>query len=389
MPTLPLEGIRVLDLGISTAGPYAARFLGDLGAEVIKVEPLDGENSRKLGLRFGGEGYLFHVNNHNKKSLSLRVQHAKGRSLFLDLVARSHVVIENFAVGTMDGWGIGYDACRTANPEVIYCSAKGFGNSGPWRGKRAFDTVVQGLSGIMDATGRPGDPPVKGGPSVCDLMTAAVSVMAINAALHARRPGTSQLLDTALFDMGAWSLLWLWPFAGPDREATRHVADGHPVHAPFGRFECRDGEIMVTVTTDAQWSALAPQIGLPAEWPRPIRKSKEAEIDRALGRWSIGRSAEPAASELQQLGVPAGAVLDLEQVANSGQIEARGLLGTVDHPVFGKVPLIRTPLMVADTGRPDIQRLQPTLGEHNDEIVGGLLGRGAEIAVLRAEGVLG
>ena len=138
----PLEGIRVVDIGISTAGPFGARLLGDLGADVIKIEPLDGENTRSLGLRYGDMGYLFHVNNYNKRSVTLQVQHPHGREVFLDLVAHSDVVIENFAIGTMDKWGIGYDACRGVNPSLVYCSVKGFGESGPMQELRAFDTVT-------------------------------------------------------------------------------------------------------------------------------------------------------------------------------------------------------------------------------------------------------
>jgi crotonobetainyl-CoA:carnitine CoA-transferase CaiB-like acyl-CoA transferase len=179
----PLEGLRVLDIGISTAGPYAARLLGDLGADVIKVEPLDGENTRGLGLRYGDAGYLYHVNNYNKRSITLKLQHPRGRDLFLELVAKSDVVIENFAIGTMDKWGVGYAACREANPAIIYCSVKGFGESGPWAGLRAFDTVTQALCGLMYSTGKPGDPPLKAGPSVCDLMGAAVSSMAVMIAI--------------------------------------------------------------------------------------------------------------------------------------------------------------------------------------------------------------
>ena len=191
---LPLEGIRVLDLGISTAGPYAARFLADLGAEVLKIEPIEGENARSLGLRYGDAGYLFHVNNYNKSSVVLRVQSDQGRRLFLELVAQSDVVIENFASGTMDRWGIGYDDCRAVNPSIVYCSAKGFGENGALRDKRAFDTVVQGLCGLMDATGDADDPPLKGGPSVCDLMTAAANAMACASAIATRVPGESVFL---------------------------------------------------------------------------------------------------------------------------------------------------------------------------------------------------
>ena len=189
----PLEGIRVLDLGISTAGPYCARFLADLGAEVLKIEPLDGENARKLGLRYGGTGYLYHVNNYNKKSVSLQVQTVKGREIFLELVAKSSVVVENFAIGTMTKWGIGYEACRDVNPSIIYCSAKGFGESGPLKHKRAFDTVTQAISGIMHLTGEPGEQPLKGGPSICDLTTAAVSAMAVMSAVVQRQIGRAHV----------------------------------------------------------------------------------------------------------------------------------------------------------------------------------------------------
>jgi len=191
----PLEGVRVLDTGISTAGPYAARLLGDLGADVIKVEPLAGENTRGLGLRYGDAGYLYHVNNYNKRSVALMLQHPRGRDLFLELVAKSDVVIENFAIGTMDKWGVGYAACREANPAIIYCSVKGFGESGPWAGLRAFDTVTQALCGLMYSTGKPGDPPLKAGPSVCDLMGAAVSSMAaLEAGVHAVASGACELV---------------------------------------------------------------------------------------------------------------------------------------------------------------------------------------------------
>ncbi|GIK86724.1 MAG: CoA transferase [Betaproteobacteria bacterium] len=385
----PLEGIRVVDIGISTAGPYAARLLGDLGADVVKVEPLDGENTRSLGLQYGNTGYLYHVNNYNKRSITLRVQHPRGRDIFLALVARADVVVENFAIGTMDKWGIGYDACRAANPAIVYCSVKGFGESGPWRDLRAFDTVTQALSGIMHSTGGPGTPPLKAGPSVCDLLGAAVSSMASVAALVARQPGESQFLDTALFDMGAWSLACLWPLARRgDADALRSLGNGHPRHAPFGDYACVDGRIMLTVTEDAHWRALAAAVGMPAAWDRDARLRERAEIDGRLSAWLAPREAQAVAGQLQASGVPAAPILDLAQVATSRQTQARELIGTVRHPAYGEVPLIHTPLATgAPAGRAP-RRLQPTLGEHNREIIGDLLGYGAELDALRAEGVI-
>lgn len=384
----PLEGIRIVDIGISTAGPFGARLLGDLGADVVKIEPLDGENTRSLGLRYGGMGYLFHVNNYNKKSVTLQVQHPRGRDVFLDLVAQSDVVIENFAIGTMDKWGIGYEACRRVNPSIVYCSAKGFGESGPLQGLRAFDTVTQALSGIMHTTGKPGDPPLKGGPSTCDLMGAAVSSMAIAAAIAARRPGQSQFVDTALFDMGAVALTSLWPLAQQQGgDALRSIGNGYPLHAPFGDLPCADGRVMVTVTRDKEWQALAVLLGLDPAWDRALRKTNAATIDQALAAWVVAKTAKEVASSLQRLGIPAAPVLDLADVTASAQLAARRMVTTVDHPAYGRVPLIDTPLATG-AARSGPWRLQPELGEHNDEVIGGLLGRAGELQSLRAEGVV-
>lgn len=387
----PLDGVRVLDIGISTAGPYAARLLGDLGADVIKVEPLDGENTRGLGLRYGDAGYLYHVNNYNKRSVTIKLQHPRGRSLFLELAARSDVVVENFAIGTMDKWGIGYSACREANPSIIYCSVKGFGESGPLRGLRAFDTVTQALSGIMYSTGQPCDPPLKAGPSVCDLMGAAVSSMAVMTAIVARRKGESRFIDTALFDMGAIALTPLWPLArNGSAEALRSLGNCHPQHAPFGDYACAQGRVMVTVTKTAQWRALAPLIGMAVEWDLGSRTANRAAIDVALGAWLKPLDAHAAAERLQALAIPAAPILDLAQVAKSPQLASRGMLGTVRHPVYGDVPLINTPLAVGDNRSRGPWRNQPTLGENNEEVIGKLLGHEeTTIAGLRAEGVIG
>jgi CoA:oxalate CoA-transferase len=382
----PLDGIRVLDIGISTAGPLSARLLGDLGADVLKIEPLDGENTRSLGLRYGGTGYLFHANNYNKRSIALKLQHPRGRELFLALVAGADVVVENFAIGTMDKWGIGYDACRAANPSIVYCSVKGFGESGPMKDLRAFDTVTQALCGIMDTTGQPGGPPLKAGPSVCDLMGATVSALAMVAALVAREPGRGQFVDTALFDVGALALAPLWPHALAGDPLAR-LGNGHPDHAPFGDFACADGTLMLAVADDPAWRALAPLVGLPAEWTRAERVAQHARIDDAVAAWIAPQRVEDLAERLQALGVPAAPVRDVGAVAESAHVAARGMIAHVAHPAYGDVPLIATPLPAAIAPRTP-RRLQPTLGEHNDEVLGGELGRADDLAALREQGVV-
>jgi len=382
-----LEGIRVLDIGLNTAGPYAARLLGDLGADVIKVESLEGEGTRALGMRYGDTGYLFHNNNFNKRSVSLHVQHPRGREIFLEMVAQSDVVIENFAIGTMDKWGIGYEACRQVNPSIVFCAIKGFGESGPLCNLRAFDTVTQALSGIMDATGEMGLPPLKAGPSACDILSGALSAMAVISVLAGRKAGQAQFIDTALFDAGVFSLLPLWPLAKLGRDTAQSLGNRHPLHAPFAHFRCSDGLLMVTVTCDLHWRSLAHWLELNPLWTRSMRKQREADIEAVLAELVSTHTAQEAAEKLQALGVPAAPVLDLAQVAQSEHMKARGMIGDVEHPVFGKLPLINTALATGRTGRGP-WRLQPVLGESNDELLGKQLGREGELAALRSKGVI-
>jgi CoA:oxalate CoA-transferase len=397
--TRPLDGIRVLDLGISTAGPYAARFLGDLGADVIKVEPLDGENARKLGLRYGGTSYLFHVNNYNKKSITLKIQDPRGRDILLDLVAVSDVVIENFACGTMDKWGVGYAACKARNPSIIYASAKGFGETGPMRDRRAFDTVVQALSGIMSVTGDTIGGPVKAGPSVCDLLNAASGAMAVTAAIAARVPGESQFIDCAMFDVGVWSLLSLWPDAfpregdGPDvggtesnefREAGTDTSVTTQPHMSLGalpdecQLTCRDASVVVS---GASTVALTTSLGLEVS-------DHGSDGGRPLADWARSRTALDAASELQALGIAAAPVWSLAQLDAYGLLAARGMVRQHEHPHYGTIPLIESPIARPGFGGDGLWRDQPLLGQHTVEIIGGLLGRTAELRALREAEVI-
>jgi crotonobetainyl-CoA:carnitine CoA-transferase CaiB-like acyl-CoA transferase len=387
--SLPFEGIRVLDLGISTAGPYAARFLADLGADVIKVEPLDGENARNLGLRFGGTGYLYHVNNYNKRSVTLAVQTAEGRAMFLDLVKQSDAVVENFAIGTMDRWGIGYAACRAVNPSIIYCSAKGFGGNGPLRDKKAFDTVTQAISGIMRLTGMPDAAPLKGGPSVCDLMTATAGAYALAAALTNRKKGESALVDVSLFDMGAWSLLPLWPHAGDaEKLPLDAIGNDHPSESPFGTFDCADGSIFIAVERDAQWRALSAKLGLPEGWSREVRKAQSLRIGGALCEWAAPRNAMSAAVELQAIAVPAAPILDLSKVVELDIVKHRNLLRNVSHPAYGTIPLIGSPVPRQDGPGDGVRWPAPELGADNDAVLGAMIGRSGELPAFRARKVV-
>jgi crotonobetainyl-CoA:carnitine CoA-transferase CaiB-like acyl-CoA transferase len=304
----PLEGIRVVDIGISTAGPFGARLLGDLGADVIKIEPLDGENTRSLGLRYGDMGYLFHVNNYNKRSVTLQVQIRAAAGL-PRLVAHSYGDRE----WRSGRWTSGIATTpAAASTRRSYCSVKGFAN--PARcGNCAFDTVTQALSGSCTQRASRAIRRL-GRASACDLMGGVVD----GGHRGDRGPaGAKQFVDTALFDMGAFALTALWPLAQQrPAEALRSIGNGHPLHAPFGDHACADGRVMLTVTSRAQWRALAPLLGLDPVWDRAQRRAQAAAIDAALARWFAARGAA-GGGRLQRLGVPAAPIRDLASVTAS------------------------------------------------------------------------
>ncbi len=390
-----LDGIRVLDLSRHLAGPYCAMMLGDLGAEVIKVErPGVGDETRQWGPPFvGGESAYYLCCNRNKKGLTLNLRRERGAALARELARRSDVLIENFRVGGLDELGLGYEDLRAINPRLVTCSISGFGHTGPDRDLGGYDFMIQGRGGLMSITGE--RDPLKVGVAVVDVATALFACNAVLAALFARqRTGVGQRLDLALLD-SAIALLanvgsnYLCSGQVPERWGNAHASI-----VPYQAFQASDGHLLLAVGNDGQWRRFCAAAGVSpwAEDPRfatnPSRVAHRETLVPSLRDLFRKRTVADWLRLCAEADVPAGPVNTLDRVFSDPQALARGMLVEMPHPAAGAVRLTGTPLHLSET--PAQMRLPPPLlGEHTDEILTRLLGldEGA-VAELRREGVV-
>jgi formyl-CoA transferase len=404
----PLAGIRVLDLTRVLAGPWAAQNLADLGAEVIKIErPKKGDDSRAFGPpwlkdaqgRDTGESAYFACANRGKKSLTLDLSHPGGQAIARELAARCDVLLENFKYGDLDRYGLGYAQLKAVNPGLIYCSVTGFGHSGPWRERPGYDFMIQGMGGLMSITGerddRPGGGPQKAGIPIADLITGMYASISVCAALaHRAKSGVGQHLDLALLD----SLVAVLANQGANYLATGtppgRLGNDHPNIAPYQVLKTADGSVIVACGNDNLFRKFCEVAGC-RELPDDARfatngkrVANRAELTRILSEVMAKRSMREWLGALEAAGVPCGPINDLEQVFAEPQALARGLKMELPHPTAGKVSLVRSPMRFSETPvQHDVP--PPTLGQHTDEVLQGLLKKSpSEISKLRSEGVV-
>ncbi len=376
--TSPLDGIRVLDLSRHLAGPYCAMVLGDLGAEVIKVErPGTGDETRQWGPPFvGGESAYYLCCNRNKKSVTLNLKDPADVEKCRQLAARSDVLIENFRVGGLDEMGLGYDALKSLNPRLIYCSITGFGQSGPYRDRLGYDFVIQAMGGLMSITGEPDRPPMKVGVAIVDVSAAMFACIGILAALQAReRTGEGQRVDVSLFDSQvAWLVNvgsnYLCSGIVPGRWGNAHASI-----VPYQAFATADDYIVIAVGNDGQWQRLCDVLGKP-EWKTDPRfatnPQRVAHRDTLVPRIEEVLKQKPAAEwliALEEHDVPAAPVNTIDKVFADPQVRAREMLVEMPHPTAGVVKMAGTPIKLS--ANPAQMKLPPPLlGEHNEEVLG-------------------
>ncbi len=382
MKTQPLHGIRVLDLSRVLAGPYCTMVLGDLGADVIKVEPPDGDETRAWGPPFAeGESAYYLCINRNKRSMTVNLKADEGRAILRELALKSDVLVENFRPGTLARYGLDYKTLRPDHPRLVYCSISGFGQTGPLRNLPGYDFMIQAMGGIMSVTGDPDGEPMKVGVAVADLFAGQNAVIAILAALQAReRTGEGQYVDIALFDS---QLSWLANVASNfliSGNLPKRYGNAHPNIVPYQVFEAADGWFALAVGNDKQFARLCDVIGQP-EWSSGERYSTNAarvanrdELIALLKPSFALRRVDEWLSLLENAEIPCGPINDLDKVFANPQVAAREMLVTMKHPTIGDLPLVGSPLKFSAT--PVEYRLPPPrLGEHTDDILRDVLGQ--------------
>jgi crotonobetainyl-CoA:carnitine CoA-transferase CaiB-like acyl-CoA transferase len=391
-----LSDITVLDLSHALAGPFASTMLGDYGAEVIKIEPLDGEIARAWGPPFYADEAAYFVNlNRNKKSLALDLKHPEGKALFFRLLDRADVVLENLRVGTVAKLGLDYARVRERQPRVVYCSISGFGQDGPYRDRAALDLVVQAESGMISITGEPGGAGVRAGVSIADITAGMYAAFGILAALHARQQtGRGQFLDVSMLEGQLGILSGMIGAYLADGIVPGPLGTAYGALLPYQTFRTRTRDIAIGIGSDKLWRTFCPLVGLAQmmDDPRYVtnarRNANRMSLVAALQEAFLTRTYEEWEAVLLPAGIPMGAINTIDQVVDHAQVRARGSLVESTHPVAGSIRMTGPPVRMSDTPG-TVRTPAPLLGEHTEEILRDRLGMsGAEIARLHHDGVI-
>lgn len=397
MANHPLQGVTVVDLGQIYNGPYCTFLMAMAGARVIKIEAKGGENLRRRGV-VGGASLPFAMLNSNKTFATLNLKSDRGRELLRQMVLRADVLVENFAAGAMERLGVGYESLREVNPRLIYGSGSGYGLSGPNRNYPAMDLTVQAMAGVMNITGFADRPPVKAGPALADFFGGVHLYGAIVTALYEReRTGVGRMVEVAMQEAVYASLsssLGLHYSKGksvPPRTGNRH---GGLAESPYNVYPARDGHIAIICVNEVHWQSLLKAMKREdlATDPRydslRNRVAHMDEIDTLVGEFTVGHSKQSLFDLLMSFRVPCAPVRDLDEVVNDAHMHQRRALEWVDHPAYGRVCLMNSPLRFHGV---DPMQIRPSgeLGRDNQEVYGRWLGLSStELEALAAEGVI-
>jgi len=393
-----LSGIKVLDLCRVVSGPFATMQLGDLGADVVKIEdPRSGDESRRYGPPFvSGESAYFLSVNRNKRSCTIDLKSSAGRDVVLALAGVADVVVDNFRPGTLDKWGLGYAALCEKNPRLIQCSITGFGRTGPDADRPGYDLIIQGESGVMDITGEAEGPPMKVGTSIADLVTGLYASQAVLAALMRReRTGSGGRVDVSMLDAMASLLTFNAGMYFASGESPKRRGNVHPTISPYETFAASDGWINVGVANDKFWALFCgvirrKDLQTDARFDAAPRRAANRSILAGMLRPIFAsRTRDDWLAKLRAAGIPAGAIKSVGEVCEAPQLVSRGMVQSVSHRVSGDVRFVARPIRFEDQP-PAPSTAPPLLGEHTAEVLADWLAwDGSVVAKLAGAGAFG
>ena len=392
----PLKGIRVLDLTRILAGPYATMILRDLGAEVIKIEqPGTGDEARDFGPFKNDFSLYFMSVNRGKKSVTLNLKSRRGKELFLELVKGSDILVENFRPGTMEKLGLDYESLKEHHPSLLYAACSGFGQTGPYAMRGAYDMIIQGMGGIISITGEPDRPPVRVGTSIGDITSALFTAIGILSALrHRDQIGEGQFIDVGMLDCQVAILENAMVRYFSTGDIPRPLGRRHPAITPFEVFESADGYVVIAIGNNELWRKFCEHVDrlelIDDErfHTNALRTENHESLFPILADIMRHRTTDEWVEALEAIGVPCGPVNTVDKVANDPQVLARNMIAEVEHDTTGTVQIPGIPIKLSETPG-QIDAPAPNLGEHTSEILIGLLGLGAEeVNQLKEDGIV-
>ncbi len=392
----PLDGIKVLDLTRVLAGPYATMLLGDLGAEVIKIEqPGTGDESRNFGPFKNGFSLYFMSVNRGKRSVTLNLKTERGRAIFKQLLDQTDILVENFRPGTMEKFGLDYSTLKSEYPSLIYAACSGFGQTGPYAQQGAYDMIIQGMGGIISITGEPDGPPVRVGTSISDITAALFTTIGILSALHHRnQTGSGQFVDVAMLDSLVAVLENAVVRYFATGEAPKPLGARHPAITPFEAFASVDGHVIIALGNDTLWAKFCEHVDqqelISDERFRTNadRTENHDQLFPILSEIMSQRTTDDWIDALGKIGVPCGPINAMDKVVTHPQVQAREMITRVAHQITGEVEVPGIPIKLSETpGRIDAPA--PSLGEHTADVLTGLLKMDPdEIDTLQQDGVI-
>lgn len=392
----PLDGMKVLDLTRVLAGPYATMLLGDLGAEVIKIEqPGTGDESRNFGPFKNGFSLYFMSVNRGKQSVTLNLKTERGQAIFKQLLEQTDILVENFRPGTMQKLGLGYDTLKVEHPSLIYAACSGFGQTGPYAQQGAYDMIIQGMGGIISITGEPDGPPVRVGTSISDITAALFTTIGVLSALHHRnQTGSGQFVDVAMLDSLVAVLENAVVRYFATGEAPKPLGARHPAITPFEAFASADGHVIIALGNDTLWAKFCEHVHrqelISDERFRTNadRTENHSELFPILSEIMSLRKTDDWIDALGGIGVPCGPINAMDKVVSHPQVQAREMITRIAHSITGEVEVPGVPIKLSETPG-DVDAPAPSLGEHTTEILTGLLKMHPDdVEKLRQDGII-